>query len=172
MIRVLFYAIFLFFSFLFQVSVTWFVPLTAITPNLLLILVVSWALMRGEQTGIMLGFFAGLAVDIVFGDYLGIYALIFMFLGFVAGKFHRIYTSGGYVLPMVLIPGMDIAYGFACYVLFFLLRSRFAFWFYLFHIILPEAVFTLLVSLPLYPFYFFINERLEAGELRRAKKFV
>ena len=60
----------------------------------------------------------------------------------------------------------------SCYVIMFLLRSRFDFVYYLLHIILPEIVYTIVVTLLLYPLILWINTRLERGELRSGKKFV
>lgn len=54
----------------------------------------------------------------------------------------------------------------------FLLRGRFEFTYYLLHIILPEIVYTIAVTLLLYPLILWINTGLERSELRSGKKFV
>ena len=52
------------------------------------------------------------------------------------------------------------------------MRSRFQIDFYFLHIILPEIVYTLLMTLLLYPLILWINKKLEDSEQRSAKKFV
>ena len=171
--RFLIYALALFLSFLLQTAVLPSVlSFTGIRPNALIILIVSFALMRGEQTGILLGFFSGLLCDLIFGDYLGFYALIFMFAGFIFGKLCEAFSPDRFYLALLLIAAGDAACGFVSYVLLFLLRARFHFRFYLLHVIVPEAVGTLVAALVLYPLYFWINKKLTEGEIRRAKKFV
>ncbi|MCR5674404.1 MAG: rod shape-determining protein MreD [Lachnospiraceae bacterium] len=171
--RFVVYAVSLFVLFLAQTtSFRVFLPLTDIRPNLLLVFAASFALMRGEQTGILLGFFSGLFIDIVFGDHLGFYAAFFMFLCFIVGEFRRILTPDRFVPAFCLITGADLLYGMMNYVFQFLLRSRFHFRFYLAHVILPEAALTLMAALLLYPLFFMIDEGLEAGERKKAKKFV
>ncbi len=52
------------------------------------------------------------------------------------------------------------------------MRARFHFSYYFVHIILPEIVYTTLVTLFLYPIVLRINRKLEAGEKQNEKKFV
>ena len=54
----------------------------------------------------------------------------------------------------------------------FLMRGRFQISYYLVHIILPEAVYTILVTLILYPLILWLNKRMEASEKRSERKFV
>ena len=57
------------------------------------------------------------------------------------------------------------------YVLMFLLRSRFHFFYYLKAVIIPELVYTMVISIFLYILLLKINQRIEVIEKRRAKKF-
>lgn len=143
-----------------------------IVPNLLIILAASFGFMRGEKTGLVIGFFCGLLADIFFGNVLGLNAMIYMYIGYANGKFHQIFFPDDIKLPICLILISDMAYGFLYYVTLFLMRSRFHISYYFMHVILPEAVYTILVTLLLYPLVLKINKILEESERRSAKKFV
>lgn len=143
-----------------------------IVPNLLIILAASFGFMRGEKTGLVIGFFCGLLADIFFGNVLGLNAMIYMYIGYANGKFHQIFFPDDIKLPLCLILISDMAYGFLYYVTLFLMRSRFHISYYFMHVILPEAVYTILVTLLLYPLVLKINKILEESERRSAKKFV
>lgn len=143
-----------------------------IIPNLLIVLAASFGFMRGEKSGLITGCISGLLIDIFFGSTIGFYALIYMYIGYVNGKFHNIFYPEDIKLPMVLIIGSDLFYGIICYILLFLMRARFHFGYYFIHIILPEIVYTTLVTLFLYPIVLWINRKLEAGERQNEKKFV
>ena len=67
-------------------------------------------------------------------------------------------------LPLALIFVSDMAYGFLSYIILFLMRGRFHFTYYLIHIILPEMVYTIVVTLIFYPFLLWINKKLEDRE--------
>lgn len=158
--------------FLLQSTVFRYLAFGGIVPNLLIVLTASFGFMRGEKTGLLIGFFCGLLMDIFFGSLIGFYALLYMYIGYMNGKFSTIFYPQDIKLPIVLILGSDLAYGLICYVILFLLRGRFDFRYYAVHIILPEIVYTIAVTLFLYPLILWINTRLEQGEKRSAKKFV
>lgn len=143
-----------------------------IVPNLMIVLTASFGFMRGEKTGLIFGFFCGLLADIFFGQVIGLYAMIYMYIGYANGKFNRIFYPEDIKLPVILILISDFAYGMLCYTVLFLMRGRFHLPYYLIHIILPEMVYTILVTLLLYPVVLWINRRLEAAEQRSARKFV
>lgn len=158
--------------FILQCSVFDSLSFAGIIPNLLIILTSSFGFMCGEKYGLVIGFFCGLLNDIFFGNFLGFYALILMYIGYLNGKFSRSFYPEDIKLPLALIVVSDLSYGIICYVLTFMLRGRLQFTYYFTHIILPEALYTIVVTLFLYPVILKINEKLEAREKRRAQKFV
>ena len=103
---------------------------------------------------------------------IGFYALIYLAAGYVNGLFEQIYFDEDIKLPLFLIAGSDVIYGLAVYFLTFLLRSDFDFLYYLNRIIIPEAIYTIVITLVAYPLLLFINHKLEAEEKRSASKFV
>lgn len=139
-----------------------------IVPNLLVILTAAFGFMRGENEGLVIGFFCGLLADIFFGDILGFYALILMYIGFLNGKFNRIFYPEDIKLPLGLMVISDLSYSMICYVLLFLLKGKFNFPFYFKNVILPELVYTMVVTCILYPIVLLINEGLERRERRGA----
>lgn len=165
-------AILILLCFLLQCTVFRSLAFGGIVPNLLIVLTASFGFMHGERTGLLIGFFCGLLVDIFFASVIGFYAMLYMYIGYMNGKFSAIFYPQDIKLPIALILGSNFLYGIACYVIMFLLRGRFDFGYYLVHIILPEIVYTIVVTLLLYPLILWINTWLERGEQRSGKKFV
>lgn len=164
MLRKIIIAVLIIICFLLQSTIFRGLSFAGIVPNLLIILTSSFGFMRGENEGLVIGFFAGLLCDIFFGDILGFYALIMMYIGFLNGKFNRVFYPEDIKLPLMLIIISDISYSMICYVLLFLLQGKFHFWFYFTNVILPEAVYTILITCILYPIILKINDKLEAFE--------
>lgn len=165
-------AVLIFVCFLLQCTVFHTLAFGGIVPNLLIVLTASFGFMRGEKTGLLIGFFCGLLVDIFFGNSIGFYSLLYMYIGYMNGKFSAVFYPEDIKLPIILIIGSDCFYGLMCYVILFLLRGRFDFKYYFMHIILPEIVYTIVVTIFLYPLILWINTGLERSELRSGKKFV
>ena len=172
MLRKFIVAIFILVCFILQCSVFGSIAFAGIIPNLMIVLTSSFGFMRGEKEGLVIGFVCGLLSDVFYGSFLGFYALLLMYIGYLNGKFSRIFYPEDIKLPIALIVTSDLSYELICYVLMFMLRGRLQFTYYFTHIILPEAMYTIVVTLFLYPLVLKVNEKLEAYEKRRAQKFV
>lgn len=172
MLRKFIVTIFILVCFILQCSVFGSLAFAGIIPNLMIVLTSSFGFMRGEKEGLIIGFFSGLLSDVYFGSFLGFYALLLMYIGFLNGKFSKIFYPEDIKLPMALIVTSDLSYGIICYMLMFMLRGRLEFSYYFTHVILPEALYTIMITLFLYPLVLKVNEKLEAHERRRAQKFV
>ena len=72
-------------------------------PNIMIVLTASFGFMRGEKTGLIMGFACGFLSDIFFGNVLGLNAMIYMYIGYANGKFNRIFYQEDIKLPLGLI---------------------------------------------------------------------
>lgn len=142
--------------------------LGGISPNILIIITASIGFMRGKKEGMMTGFLSGLILDVFFGGLLGFYALVYMIIGYLNGFFRSIFYPEDIKLPIVLISSSELVYCFLVYLFSFLLQGKTNFGYYLLHIILPEIVYTVLVTLLIYKGILIIYEWLENYEKRRA----
>ena len=153
-------------TFLAQLSIAHLLPLSSAVPNLLLVLTVSIAFMRGRHAGVLIGFFCGLLADIFFGGGLfGLRALIYLYIGFFCGFFGKTYFDRDLRLPLLLVAVSDFAYGLLRYVAEALLRRGLNFPIYLRRTILPEVIASVLLAIFLYPVYLLINRRISAREI-------
>jgi len=158
--------------FVLQSTLMKWIALGNVAPNLLIIITAAYGFMRGKKSGLLVGFFCGLLTDIFFGEVIGFYALIYMYIGYGNGFFHRIFFKEDIKLPLFLIALSDLFYGFVVYVLLFLLRGRFAFGYYMTNVILPEMIYTIVLTFILYPINLKINRKFDEIEKRSEKKFV
>ena len=170
--RIIVTAVIVLAAYVLQCSVFPALAVANIKPNLMLIITASFGFMRGPREGMFVGFASGLFIDIQYGDMLGFYALIYLLAGFASGLFKQLFFDEDIKLPIFLIAVSDLAYGIVIYFLMFLLRSDFNFLYYLNRIIIPETIYTVAVTLGVYPLLLFINHKLEAEEKRSASKFV
>lgn len=158
--------------FILQTGVFSRLQLAGVTPNLMLILTASFGFMRGRKEGMAVGFFCGLLVDMATGNYVGLYTLLYMYLGFFNGLFKKIFYGDDLKLPMFLIAVTDLMYGLAIYLFMFIMYQNREFGFYVFNVILPEMVYTILVSIFLYYLILKVNQWLEKENRRSADRFV
>ena len=77
--------LFILVAFLLQTTVFKIIALADVVPNLVLVVTVSYAYIRGRTSGIVIGFICGIMLDMMYGSLIGLYAFIFMTIGFFVG---------------------------------------------------------------------------------------
>ena len=135
------------------------------TPNLLLILTVSFGFMCGRRAGLLTGFFSGLLLDLFYTNLFGFTALVFMYCGYLTGGMYKVFFDEDIKLPMLLTGVCDLAYQLLFFASLFAVRRRLAFGSYLRSVILPEVIVTVLFTILFYRIYYLVNRWLAAYEL-------
>lgn len=162
----------IFLCFLLQCTIFQTFSIANIAPNLHLILTVSFALMRGKREGMFVGFLGGIAADLYFGMAIGFNALLYVIIGYLCGFCYRIFYDDDIKMPVILIVVSDIGYGIAMYLFQFLLRGRINFFYYLKRVIIPEMIYTVVITIISYRLLLLLNRRLEKAEQRSVGSFV
>jgi len=158
-------------NFILQTTVFQYIEFWGVRPNASIILIVSFAILRYDGEGAIIGFFTGLLQDIIFGNVIGIHAFLGMVIGYFCGKPFKDFYAENYLLPLLLVFISTAFYEFAYYIIVFFFRGRLEFFFYLRRIILPSVIYTSLFSIPAYRFFYGINKRLERKEKPKRKLF-
>jgi len=139
---------------------------TSVAPNLVLVTVVSCACLSGQAEGMLAGFIGGLVIDAMYGEFIGFYALLYLLVGYFTGISRDIFFERDIRIPIVLVCVSDFAVNIIVYALFFLFRGRTAVLVYLVNIILPELVYTAIMTLPIYRLLYAIHRKWPAENTR------
>ncbi|MBR6238467.1 MAG: rod shape-determining protein MreD [Lachnospiraceae bacterium] len=164
--------LFMFISFLLQSTLLSQFTIGDITPNLLIITVAATGLLLGRRFGMISGFIGGLVVDIFFGKVIGLYALLYMLIGYLNGLFRKTLFPGDFKLPIALIAGSDLAFGHGFYLLMFFFRGDFNYVYYLTKIILPEVIYTTIIAIFYFPVIRFVIDRIKKHEEKAEQNIV
>ena len=103
---------------------------------------------------------------------IGAYALIYLLIGYGNGFFNRMFFEDDIKLPILLISASELVFGICNYIFLYMMRSKFDFWYYFWNIIVPELVYTIIITLFLYQLILYVNQRLDDDEKRGAGKLV
>lgn len=144
--------------YLLQTTLFFHLKLAGVFPNLLIIVTVSTGYIRGQKDGLFTGLLCGLLSDMIFGSVIGLHALLYMLVGYLFGYANALYWRNDFSVPLILTGVADFVYNFMFYVFEFLLRGKMNFITYLKLIIVPEAVYTMLVAVLLYKVIWFTNK--------------
>lgn len=155
-------------TFLLQTTVFQNFALADTVPNLLVIVIVSIGYMRGKYEAMFLGLFTGLLVDATYCDIIGVYAFLFTVIGYLTGCCNKICYRDNYGIPILLVGISDLFLNFCYFVLTFLLRNRTNIGFYFQRIMLPEVIYTVVVSIIIYRFMHYLIRLLERSKSKEA----
>lgn len=78
-------------------------PFLTVVPDLVLVLVVLFSLINGPSFGLKFGFFAGLGLDLLIGEMIGLGALTKMIIGLAVGLGARRFYKENYIIPLVSV---------------------------------------------------------------------
>ena len=132
---------------------------------------VSYALLRGSTEGAIVGYFSGLPIDIFFGTSFGYYTLLFLLAGLLIGRSQKDFYRENYLLPIIICSLAAIVYESIIFITGFFLQGNTTVLYFLVRLALPEAVYTAVVTIPIYRLLFGINEWLELKEKYKYRLF-
>ena len=125
--------------------------IAGVTPNFLLLVVVTIALVEGPRPGAAVGFAAGLIFDLLGSGPVGPMILVLTLTGYLAGLMHENMFAEGWLLPLTVLAiaslSAEVAYG----LILILLGSGGPFWSTFFTKMLPGAVYNTVLALLIYP---------------------
>ena len=154
-----------------QVTLFQYIEILDVKPNTALIIIISYSILRGDVEGAILGFCAGLLQDIYFSSYIGLYAIMGMLVGYFCGKPFKDFFRENFFLPLSLVAICSLIQQCILYMVNFLFRSELDFLYYIRIFVLPESVYTIIFTVPVYSLMYWINNKLEEIEKGTRKLF-
>lgn len=160
-LRYITYSVLIIINYIFQTTLAEYITIIGVKPNTNIILIISFAFMRGEIEGALIGFFSGLLIDVFFSNFLGLNAFLGFILGFICGKFSKEFYNDSTLTPFFLTVIFTFIHGLLYFFFNVLLRGYPNILIFLKSIIIPETLYTSLFSFFLYRIYYIINSKLE-----------
>ena len=164
MIRIITMVLIVVVNYVLQTTLLPHVAILGVTPDTALVLIVSYAILRGDIEGAMFGLFAGLVQDVSGGTVVGVFALLGFLTGYVCGKPFRDFFKENYFLPFFVVVGASLLHQFAFYVTTIMFTGQLDFFHYVRTIILPGTIYTASLSIPIYIVLHFANTLVERHE--------
>ena len=121
-------------------------------PDLLLVVLVALALLRGSVTGAAAGFVAGVLVDTATLGTLGLTSLLLTLVGYWAGRYGETTGRDRAHAPLLSVLVATALYAVGRYALQFILDDAVSAGLVLVDTLLPTLAFNLVLTLPVYAF--------------------
>ena len=168
--KLVFYTFFIIIFLLLQTTLLGYARVYDVAPNLLVVLVIVAAFMRGSVEGAAVGLFAGFAMDMMFGRTLGFYALLGIYLGVAAGSVNKRLFRENLLVVLFFTFIYSVAYEYAVYVLSTVMSGNLKLLYPMAAVILPEAVYNCVAAVFIYPLLLWSDKRI-AESAKAARKY-
>ncbi|MBR3697203.1 MAG: rod shape-determining protein MreD [Clostridia bacterium] len=146
------FLIFIFILYFIQVGVFSNFGLFGVMPNLFIILVLYIGLFTNSVNAICFGIIIGIFLDLLYGNTVGLSAVMFCIVGYIASYFDKNFSKENKVTILLMSIGATIIYEFGFYSLNGLILGYDFEWFKFIRIILFEIIYNSLITIILYPF--------------------
>lgn len=136
-----------------------------VKPDLMLLVVVCWSLLRGAREGIVWGFIGGFCLDLFSGTPFGLSALALLIVSFFSGLGQTTVFRTQVILPLVTVWGASLVYDF----IFLLALSALGYpvvWLdSLIRLVLPASLLNVVLTPLVYPTMRWLHRKTSQGEM-------
>ncbi|MGE5613379.1 MAG: rod shape-determining protein MreD [Bacillota bacterium] len=168
--RILFYFFFIFLFLLLQTTLLQYAEIYGVKPNIIIVFIVVTALLRGGAEGGAVGFFAGLALDMMFGGVLGFHALLGLYLGIAAGSVNKNLFRENMLVVIFFTFVFSIAYESLVFIINNIMSGDIKLLYAFTSVILPEAVYNSVMVAFILPLLI-RADRWFKGSVKQARKY-
>ncbi len=150
---------------LLQVTLAPFIKINGVHPNLVLLLVVGWIILRGFGEGVEWALIGGLCLDLMSGAPFGVFTLTMLLIALASGAVHGRLFGSSIVLPLTLTFPLSLLFD-SLALLLLTLGGRPVVWTdAFFAVILPVAIFNTAIMLLVFPLLYILNRVLYPQKL-------
>lgn len=160
--RIIVLALILIVNLIFDSTIFQYSRIMGIKPDFIIVIVVSYAILRGSSYSSIIGLTAGILVDMMYGKVFGINAISYMITGYVIGMIHENVFKDS-VLPAIIF---NFAAVFVCQHIFFIfsylsnnLIGLYGSYIYILtRIILPQCFYNMIIGGLIYKYFYKLDE--------------
>ena len=142
---------------LLQVTLAPYIEISGVHPDLVLVLVVSWIVLRGLEEGLLWAFIAGVSLDMLSGAPFGVFTLTMLVVAWLVSLFHGRIFGSSIVLPLSLIFPLSLLFNGLALFLLAVLGRPIAWSDVFFSKLVPVAIFNTMMMMPVFPLLYLLN---------------
>lgn len=138
-------------GFILQAGVAPYISIMGASPNFFLIIVTIAALTNGSDKGVVVGFVAGLILDLLGTGPIGPWAMVLSVTGYVTGLVDQHLFAEGWLLPVTVLSFASFIGELLYLAVVVLLGSDLPFFSSIFSLVLPTTLYTIFIAVLAFP---------------------
>jgi rod shape-determining protein MreD len=150
---------------LLQATLSPYIKISGVHPNLVFILVIGWVILRGLEDGFLWALIGGLSLDFLSGAPFGVFTLTMLLVALLANLSHGRIFGSSIVLPLTLTFPLSLLFNGLALLFLALLGQHIVWSDAFFSRLLPVAIFNTMVMMLVFPLLYLLNRFLSPRQL-------
>ncbi len=148
-----------------QATLSPYIEISGIHPDLILLMVISWTILRGLEEGATWALVGGVSLDLLSGAPFGVFSLTMLLAAIISSFFHGRTFGSSIVVPLALIFPLSLLFNGGALLILNLLGYPVAWGSAFFYILLPVAIFNTGIMMIVFPLLYLLNRWLNPQPL-------
>ena len=140
-----------------QATLSPYMKVGGVHPDLVLLLVIAWTVLRGIEEGALWALIGGVSLDVLSGAPFGVFSFTMLLVAVVTGLFHGRTFGSSIVLPLMLTFPLSLLFNGGALIFLNLLGHPLNFTDAFFYIMIPSAIFNTSLMLLVFPLLYLLN---------------
>lgn len=158
LLRYILTGIFVFLLTVVQTTILRGIEIMGLVPNLLVVAVICYSLLKDTRPGLVFGIVCGLLLDFIGGRLVGVNTLLCLYIAYLCGlTSDRLFNNNVFVAVLFVVV-MSLLYELVFYILNYTLWGNTDFVYALFAKIIPASVYNGLMTFIIYPIIYRLSE--------------
>lgn len=157
--RILVLGLLIVLNFILESTIFQYTRILGIKPDFTIMLITSYAIMRGSIYGGCIGFLSGLLNDLIYGRAFGINALSYMVTGYIIGQSQENVFKDSYIPPIIFNVIAVLIYHNLFYLVTYFSKTNISYTHALFNIMIPQSIYNGILGPFVYRFIYRLDEK-------------
>lgn len=157
--RVLILGIIVFLNFILESTIFQYTRIFGVKPDFTIMLIISYAIMRGSMYGGLIGLISGFLNDLFYGKSFGVNSLSYMLTGYIIGKSQENIFKDSLIPPILFnIVGVFI-YQNLFYFISYLSKVNISYMHVLINIMIPQSIYNGILGVVVYRYIYKLDDK-------------
>lgn len=157
--RTLIISLLILLNFILESTLFQYTRIFGVKPDFTIILVTSYAIMRGSAAGSFIGLASGLLQDIFFGSTIGVNGLSYMLTGYLIGQSNENVFKDSFVPSIIFNIGAVFVYQHLFFLITYFSKNNISYIYALLNIMIPQSIYNAILGPIAYRLIYKLDEK-------------
>ncbi len=146
-------------NFILESTIFQYIKVLGVKPDFTIMLITSYAIMRGSIYGGFVGLLSGFLNDLFYSISFGVNSLSYMLTGYIIGQFQKNIFKDSFLPPIIFnIIGVFI-FQHLFYFISYMSKINISYLYALFNIMIPQSIFNGIIGIFVYKYIYKLDEK-------------